>query len=76
MASVAAGAHTDVLSAVGAMTATKEKVYLPSVESDETYEKLYAIYTQLHDAFGVKGTQSDLSQVMKQLIQIQKDSVK
>ena len=76
MASVAAGAHTDVLSAVGAMTATKEKVYLPSAESNATYEKLYAIYTQLHDAFGVKGTQTDLSQVMKQLIQIQKDSVK
>jgi hypothetical protein len=58
------------------MTGTKDRVYLPSVESNKTYEDLYKIYTLLHDSFGVKGTQNDLSQVMKQLIQIQKDSVK
>jgi L-ribulokinase len=75
-ASVAAGAHDDMLTAVQAMTGTKDRVYLPSVESNKTYEDLYKIYTLLHDSFGVKGTQNDLSQVMKQLIQIQKDSVK
>lgn len=76
VASVAAGAHEDVLTAVNAMTGTKEKVYLPSSESNATYEKLYEIYTLLHDSFGIQGTQNDLSQVMKQLIQIQKEAVK
>jgi len=75
-ASVAAGAHENMLTAVQAMTGTKEKVYLPTVESNKTYENLYKIYTLLHDSFGVKGTQNDLSQVMKQLIHIQKDAVK
>ena len=75
-ASVAAGAHEDMLTAVQAMTGTKEKVYLPTVESNKTYENLYKIYTLLHDSFGVSGTQNDLSHVMKQLIQIHKDAVK
>ncbi|MEI7576781.1 MAG: ribulokinase [Armatimonadota bacterium] len=76
MASVAAGAHENVLSAIQRMTGTKEKVYLPSVESAATYHKLYEIYSLLHDSFGISGTKNDLSQVMKQLIQIQKDALK
>lgn len=75
-ASVAAGAHHDMLTAATAMTAMKEKVYFPSVESNATYEKLYEIYALLHDAFGVRGTKNDLSQVMKNLIQIQKEATK
>lgn len=76
MASVAAGGHPDTLTAVAAMTATKDEVYQPNPEAVATYNKLYGIYTQLHDAFGIKGTQSDLSGVMKDLLEIAEDATR
>lgn len=75
MASVAGGAHPDVLTAVAAMTGQKEIVFSPG-GGVAVYERLYQLYTLLHDAFGISGTQLDLSGVMKELIQIQKEAVK
>lgn len=74
VASVAGGGHPDVLTAIGAMTATKAETYEPIPSAVAVYEKLYAIYSQLHDAFGIAGTQSDLSRVMKDLLSIQREA--
>jgi L-ribulokinase len=73
MASVAAGAHADVLTAIASMTGYKETVYKPSASSVAIYDRLYNVYTRLHDAFGLPGHQSDLSGVMKDLIALQKE---
>lgn len=47
-----------------------EKVYEPIAENVQTYNKLYALYKKLHDAFGIEGTKIELFGVMKNLIQI------
>jgi L-ribulokinase len=72
---VAGGAHKDVASAQKSMTAFKETVYKPNSEANETYLRLYALYRNLHDAFGVRGTQIDLSGLMKELISIRKSVI-
>lgn len=71
---VATGAHTDMETAQAAMTGFKEKVYRPNPEAHRIYARLYALYLQLHDSFGVKGTQSDVSNVMKDLIAIRQET--
>ena len=38
------------------------------------YDRLYALYKQLHDAFGVAGTTGDLSRVMKELLAIRDEA--
>lgn len=47
-----------------------DKVYHPNPENVKTYDKLYALYKKLHDAFGVEGTQIEMFSIMKDLIQI------
>jgi L-ribulokinase len=75
VASVASKAHPDVLTAVRAMTGYKDTVYKPISGAVATYDRLYRIYGQLHDAFGIAGTATDLSSVMKELLRIQKEVV-
>ncbi len=53
-----------------AMTGLKDKVFLPNHSEQKTYSELYAIYKKLHDAFGIAGTNDDLSDVMKNLLEI------
>ena len=52
--SVAAGVHADFAAAQKAMTGLKEIVYTPDENEREIYRKLYAIYRELHDAFGTE----------------------
>lgn len=47
-----------------------EKVYSPIAENVRTYNKIYALYKKLHDAFGIEGTKIEMFGVMKDLIQI------
>jgi len=75
VASVAAGAHGSVLEAANAMTGYKDVVYTPNADAVSIYNRLYALYTQLHDAFGVVGHASDLSKVMKDLLEIRREVV-
>ena len=56
------------------MCGVKETTFKPIPENHEVYQNLYSLYRQLHDAFGVGGQQSDLSNVMKELLAI-KDKV-
>jgi L-ribulokinase len=69
-AAVLAGAHPDFPSAQKAMTSLKEQTYSPIIENLEVYDALYAIYRQLHDAFGGVSRNVDLSQLMKDLIHL------
>lgn len=69
-ASVVGGGHPDYAAAQAAMTSVKNEEYAPIPESQAVYDQLYALYTQVHDAFGGVNRQSDLSQTMKELIRI------
>ena len=54
-ASVAAGAYDDFPSAIRAMTGVRSRVFEPDPERRRVYDRLYALYRRLHDAFGVQG---------------------
>ncbi|MBS1721932.1 MAG: ribulokinase [Armatimonadetes bacterium] len=75
MGSVAGGAHGSVLQAVGAMTGAKDTVYAPEGRARATYDRLYGLYTQLHDAFGTN-RELRLGGVMKELIKVRDESRK
>ena len=49
------------------------KEYLPQAAESLTYSKLYGLYSEIHDAFGVEGQSSDLYSIMKDLIAIKKE---
>jgi L-ribulokinase len=69
-AAVVAGAHKNFATAQKAMTGLKPKVYKPNPKAHATYKELYALYKQLHDAFGTKEWSGNLFGVMKKLIEI------
>jgi L-ribulokinase len=71
-AAVVAGEHADFSAAQTAMASVKDIVYTPKPENVAIYNQLYALYLQLHDAFGGVNKQADLSQVMRQLIDLKK----
>lgn len=67
---VVGGAHTSVSAAQAAMTGVKSTVYTPRPDAVATYRRLFALYSRLHDAFGVRGCTGSLDDVMKQLIDL------
>jgi L-ribulokinase len=69
-ASVLAGAHPDFKSAEAAMTSLSPESYKPIAENRAVYDQLYALYRELHDAFGGLTKSADLTQVMKKLLDI------
>ncbi len=69
-AAVLAGAHPDFPAAQRAMTSLKERTYVPIAKNVEAYDSLYALYRQLHDAFGGVNRSIDLSRLMKELIHL------
>lgn len=69
-----AGGYDNVPEAQAAMCGIKDTTYKPIPENHKTYTKLYALYKQLHDAFGTKDYSGKLVNVMKKLLDI-KDSV-
>ncbi|HEY3378582.1 MAG TPA: ribulokinase [Armatimonadota bacterium] len=66
---VTAGAYPTFAEATAHMTGVQDTVFTPISENTEIYSRLYALYRQLHDAFGTTGTQS-LADVMKELLNI------
>lgn len=66
---VVGGAHRDVTAAQRAMTGVKPQVYAPEAAAHVVYTQLYALYRELHDAFGSPGAR-DLSHVMKRLLEL------
>ncbi len=69
-AAVVAGAHQDYATAIKRMTGLKPKVFKPNPKAHAVYRELYALYRQLHDAFGTKQGSGNLHGVMKRLIEI------
>lgn len=67
---VVGGAYADVAAAQAKMAGVKDIVYTPRPEAVAVYEQLFALYRQVHDAFGLGRASEDLGQVMKQLIRI------
>jgi len=67
---VAAGAYPDFAAATAAMTGVQQRVFTPDPAQRQTYDRLFTLYRRIHDAFGVKGAQDDLSDVMKTLLTI------
>jgi len=52
------------------MTGLKPRVDKPNAKAHATCLELYALYKQLHDAFGTKEGGGQLYDVMKRLIEI------
>jgi L-ribulokinase len=64
------GGYDTFESAIPAMTGVQDRIFQPNAASVAIYEKLFSLYRQLHDAFGVPNQQSNLSEVMKVLLNI------
>jgi len=71
---VAAGEFENFADAQTAMCGIKEVTYKPNAENHAVYKKLYVLYRQLHDAFGLQGWSGKMANVMKELLNI-KDAV-
>lgn len=68
------GGHPDFPTAQKAMTSVKSTAYTPKPENQAVYDQLYALYRELHDAFGGVNRSADLSGLMKQLISIKQNA--
>jgi L-ribulokinase len=64
------GGHPDFKTAQAKMTSLRDVKYIANPENKAVYDELYAVYRQLHDAFGGLNKSADLSGVMKELIRI------
>jgi len=71
---VAAGVYPNVSSAQRAMTGLKDTVYSPDPSAHAVYQRLYALYRDLHDAFGTQTGNGNLGHVMKQLLAIRDEA--
>ncbi len=69
-AAVVGGAYPSFPPAIAAMTGVQPKQYAPIPANVAIYERLYKLYRQLHDAFGVAGHTADVSNVMKDLLHV------
>ena len=65
-----AGGYGSFAAAQRAMTGLKRKVFRPDPKAHAVYQELYALYRQLHDAFGTRAWQGNLHNVMKKLLEI------
>jgi L-ribulokinase len=70
---VAGGAHPDAEHAQAAMGGVSDVVYRPRPDAARIYERLYALYVRLHDAFGRPG--GELPGVMKELFELRAGAV-
>lgn len=73
-AAVIAGEHPDFERAQAAMVVPARARYEPNATECAQYDRLYRVYRALHDAFGVAGSQLDLSFIMKELIAIRNEA--
>lgn len=64
-----AGGYDSVVEAQKAMTGSGA-VFEPVPENHEVYKGLYALYNQLHDAFGTQASSGKMYNVMKDLLDI------
>ena len=67
------GGYDDFNCATAAMTGVKDKVYTPIEANVEVYAKLYELYKQLHDGFGIEGNCVCMANVMKDLLEVKEN---
>lgn len=72
--SVVGGVYTKVEDAQKAMSGVKQTVYTPNPENQRIYDRLFGLYHRLHDAFGTKDYCGNLYGVMKELLEIKRQS--
>ena len=75
-AAVLAGVFKDFPAAQKAMTSLKNIEYKPRPAARKTYNRLFALYQNLHDSFGGVNRKADLSGVMKELLTLKSQSLK
>jgi L-ribulokinase len=73
VAGKASGGYENFADAQAAMCGIKDVTYKPIAENHKVYQQLYALYKQLHDAFGVEDGSGKLANVMKELLNIKDD---
>ena len=66
---IASGAFDNVSSAQAVMTGNK-KTYEPDSESHSVYQQIYSLYSQAHDAFGTSNWSGQMSNIMKDLLEL------
>ncbi len=66
----AGGGYDSFPAAQERMTGLGDVAYRPRPEARAVYERLYALYAKLHDAFGVADWSGSLFDVMKELIAV------
>jgi L-ribulokinase len=69
-AAVAGGVHPDLPTAIAAMTRPATRVLRPDPQAAAVYDELFAIYTDLHDAFGTARPDVDVRSAMKALLRL------
>lgn len=70
VAGKAGGGYDKYAEAQKSMTGLKSRVFEPNPQAHAVYERLYALYRKLHDAFGTQQADGALYGVMKELIEI------
>jgi L-ribulokinase len=68
----AGGGHDSIRDAQRAMAHLEDRVFRPNPAHREPYDALYALYRQVHDAFGGVTTSANLGGVMKELFALRK----
>ncbi|HEY3330020.1 MAG TPA: ribulokinase [Capsulimonadaceae bacterium] len=71
---VCAGAFDSFATATEKITHLHPHVFTPIAANQARYERLYKLYRQVHDAFGIKGGTGDLYDVMKQLLTLREEA--
>lgn len=74
VAGKAAGGFDNYADAQTAMCGVKEKTFKPIPENHEVYKKLYLLYKQLHDGFGLESWSGKMASVMKELLTIKDEA--
>lgn len=67
---VASGDFRNVEAAQKKFCSFKEKVYAPIKKNSAVYNRLYALYSELHDSFGLKNKKIGHYGIMKKLLEI------
>jgi L-ribulokinase len=64
------GGHATFADAQAAMGGVRRTIFKPNAARHKVYLELYALYRELHDAFGTKAWSGSLYNVMKDLLAV------
>ncbi len=73
-AAVCAGIYPSIEEAINLMTSTSKLIYYPREHESKIYDRLYALYKDLHNAFGRQNQNLDMYHIMKGLLEIKKEA--